>query len=118
MSPPTASRAAPAAATNDPAARRTARAGNDGVLPKALKRLRDVEWDVVIRHLVQAAEDGLSKDEAVEAVAIVLDGLIDFRERVGGRLGRRLERADRELFRRALSLAWDLSVPTPDASGA
>ena len=81
---------------------------------KLVERLRDIEWDVVIIYLVQAAEDGVSREEAIEAAAIILDNVTDWEERVGGRVGRRLERIDRRVYRRALGLAWDLVVRRRD----
>jgi|GEM_PF-3801775 len=75
---------------------------------KLVERLRDIEWGSVIEYLVQAGEDGVSREEAIEAAAIILDEVTDWEERIDGRLGRQLERIDRMVYRRMLGLAWDL----------
>lgn len=79
---------------------------------RILKRVRDLPWSDVYAYLASAAADGVSKEEAIEVAAILLDGAVDFEERVGGFAGRILEANDRAAFRHVLSLAWDLVVRT------
>lgn len=79
---------------------------------RILKRVRDLPWSDVYAYLSSAAADGVSKEEAIEVAAILLDGAVDFEERVGGFAGRILEANDRAAFRHVLSLAWDLVVRT------
>lgn len=69
---------------------------------------RGFPWSELFGFLSQAAEDGMSKDEAIGAASIILDGAVDFEQRIDGPLGAWLERQDRKLAEKGLHLAWGL----------
>jgi hypothetical protein len=76
------------------------------------RRLRNwfqaLPWAEMCHFLEQAAEDGLSEDDAIGAASIILDGAVDFKTTVDGPLGVWLERRDRKLAESGLRLAWRL----------
>ena len=75
-------------------------------------------WTELFAFLTQAAEDGMSKEEAIGAAAIIVDGAVDFEQRIDGPLGVWLERQDRKLAEQGLALAWGIVERRRAAGGA
>ncbi len=70
--------------------------------------LKALPWPELFSFLDQAADDGLSREEAITAASIVLDGAVDFEKRIPGPLGAFLEANDQRLAGKGLGLAWGL----------